>query len=170
MFIPNPTQSQYSLQIISTTPLYASVYIGSAPPSRTRFPSFPHVCCSDATNYSAASHLRMTPYSAANPSFSAEELKYQLEATKAKLLFVHPTALQAGLAAAEAVGLSNDRIVLIEPALNAKQPLVTLDEVIQEGLRQPERFMERQLKPGEGKTKIAVSAIPPSCTSLSQGD
>ena len=98
--------------------------------------------------------------SAANPTFSAEELRHQLETTKPKLLFVHPTVLQTGLAVANAVGLSNDRVVLIQPVSNAKQPFVTLDEVIQEGLQQPGRFVERQLKPGEGKTKIAVSATP----------
>ena len=98
--------------------------------------------------------------SGVNPAFSAEELKYQLEATKARLLFVHPTVLQAGLAAAKAIGLSNDRVVLIEPASNVKQPFVTLDEAIQEGMQQPEKLIERQFKPGEGKTKIAVSATP----------
>lgn len=95
--------------------------------------------------------------SAANPAFSGEELKYQLEATNAKLLIVHPSALQAGLVAAKAIGLSDDKVVLIEPASDAKQRFVTLDEVIQEGLRHPKPFMDRQLKPGEAKTKIAVS-------------
>ena len=95
--------------------------------------------------------------SAANPVFSAEELQYQLKGAKAKLLFVHPTALQTGLAAAKAVGLPIDRVVLIEPASTGKQPLLTLDEVILEGLQQPKRFVDRQLKPGEAKTKIAVS-------------
>lgn len=116
------------------------------------------------------SRLYIASHSAANPVFSAEELQYQLKATNAKLLFVHPAALQTGLAAAKAVGLSNDRIVLIEPAPNSKVPLVTLDEVIQEGLQQSERFVERQLKPGEGKTKVAVSVTPLSCTSLSRCD
>ena len=97
--------------------------------------------------------------SAANPTFSAEELQYQLEATNTRLLFVHPTALQAGLAAAKAVGLSDDRVVLIEPTSGAKQPFVTLDEAIQEGLQQPERFVNRLLKPGEAKAKIAVSSM-----------
>lgn len=106
--------------------------------------------------------VRVLHFSAANPAFSAEELQNQLEVTKARLLFVHPTALQAGLAAAKAVGLSKDRIVLIEPTSSRKQPLATLDEVILEGLQRPERFVERQLKPGEGKTKIAVSTAPPA--------
>lgn len=95
--------------------------------------------------------------SAANPSFSAEELQIQLEATKTKLLFVHPSVLQAGLVAAKAIGLPTDRVVLIEPASGAKQPLLTLDEIILEGLQHPERFVDRRFKSGEGKTKIAVS-------------
>jgi len=98
--------------------------------------------------------------SAANPTFSAEELQQQLKATNAKLLFVHPSALQTGLTAAKAVGLSSDRIILIEPAKGVNQPFPTLDEVILEGLQQPMRFVERQLKPGEAKTKIAVSVVP----------
>ena len=98
--------------------------------------------------------------SAANPTFSAEELQHQLKATNTKLLFVHPSVLQTGLAAAKAVGLSSDRVVLIEPASGVKQPFLTLDEAILEGLQQPERFVERQLKPGEAKTKIAVSVVP----------
>ena len=61
--------------------------------------------------------------------------------------------------------MSNDRVVLIEPAPNVKQPLLTLDEVITEGLQYPKRFVDRKLKPGEGKTKIAVSAVPPSVPS-----
>jgi hypothetical protein len=65
--------------------------------------------------------------------------------------------LQAGLAAARAIGLSDDKVVLIVPAPNAKQHFITLDEVIQEGLRHPKPFMDRKFKPGEAKTKIAVS-------------
>jgi len=109
-------------------------------------------------------------YSAANPTFSAEELQHQLETTTAKLLFVHPTALQAGLAAARAIGLPNDRIVLIEPASNAKLPFVTLDELILEGLQQPKQFVDRQLRPGEAKTKIAVSTGPLLRESFAQSD
>ena len=96
-------------------------------------------------------------HSGANPAFSAEELQYQLEATKAKLLIVHPFVLQTGLAAAKAVGIPIDRVVLIEQVSNAKQDFVTLDEIILEGLQRPEPFVERILKPGEAKTKIAVS-------------
>lgn len=73
------------------------------------------------------------------------------------------------MAAARAVGLSNDRIVLIEPASNGKQPFVTLDGVIREGLQQPGLLLERQLGPGEGKTKIAVSVAPSLRTPVLRG-
>ena len=102
--------------------------------------------------------------SAANPAFSAEELRNQLEATNARLLFVHPSALQTGLAAAKAVGLPSDRVALIEPASDVTQRFVTLDEAILEGLQYPKPHLDRQFKPGEAKTKIAVriSHLPPT--------
>lgn len=100
-------------------------------------------------------HRTGAAITSANPTFSAEELQHQLEVTNAKFLLVHPSVLQTGLAAAKAIGLPNDRVMLIEPTSNAKQDFVTLDEVIQEGLRHPEPFTERQFKPGEAKTKIA---------------
>lgn len=53
--------------------------------------------------------------------------------------------------------MSDDKVVLIEPASNGKLPFVTLDEVIQQGLRHPEPFEDRRFKLGEAKTKIAVS-------------
>ena len=98
--------------------------------------------------------------SGVNPAFSAEELQYQLEATKAKFLFVHPAILQTALAAAKAVSLPNERIVLIQPPSNPNQPFATLDELISEGLRYPHQFVDRKFKPGEAKTKIAVSIRP----------
>ena len=56
--------------------------------------------------------------------------------------------------------MSDDRIVLIEPASSAKQHFVTLDEAILEGLKHPKPFVDRKLRPGEAKTKIAVSTTP----------
>lgn len=158
MFISIRNQSRYFVQTISITPSYASVCIGSAPQSRTSFFHFERSTIDLLSRPCAATRVLVS--SAANPAFSAEELQYQLEATKAKLLFVHPSALQAGLAAARATGLSDDKVVLIEPALNAKQHFVTLDEVILEGLKHPKPFVDRKLKPGEAKTKIAVSIGP----------
>jgi hypothetical protein len=46
---------------------------------------------------------------------------------------------------------------LIEPASDEKRVFVTLDEVILEGLQNPKPFVDRRFRPGEAKTKIAVS-------------
>lgn len=154
MFTSTGNQSRCVLQTTSIIPSYALGCIGSALQSRTRPIHSDH----SSINVSSAltPHSPVPLSSPANPAFSAEELQYQLEATGAKLLFVHPFSLQVGLAAARAIGLSDDKVVLIEPALNSTQHFVTLDEVISEGLKHPERFMDRKFEPGEAKTKIAV--------------
>ena len=50
---------------------------------------------------------------AANPAFSVDELLYQLNTTKAKLLVVHYSTFTTGLEAAKLAGLSEDRILVI---------------------------------------------------------
>ncbi|KAI0943773.1 hypothetical protein AcW1_002856 [Taiwanofungus camphoratus] len=95
---------------------------------------------------------------AANPSYTAGELEHQLAATKTKLLIVHPWSHTVALAAAQAVGLSPDRIVLFAPLADSppsRTPHPTVDELVAEGLAQPPRFVERRLAPGEARTKLA---------------
>lgn len=79
------------------------------------------------------------------------------------MLFLHPDSLAVGLAAARTAGIRPDRIALFErpPSASASvagagADLLTLDELIQEGLAQPRRWAEPRLRPGEGKTKIAL--------------
>ena len=77
------------------------------------------------------------------------------------MLFLHPDSLAVGLAAARTAGIRPDRIALFErppsaSAGTAGGDLLTLDELIQEGLAQPRRWAEPRLRPGEGKTKIAL--------------
>ncbi|KAI0943151.1 hypothetical protein AcV7_002378 [Taiwanofungus camphoratus] len=95
---------------------------------------------------------------AANPSYTAGELEHQLAATKTKLLIVHPWSHAVALAAAQAVGLSPDRIVLFAPLADlpsSRTSHPTVDELVAEGLAQPPRFVERRLAPGEARTKLA---------------
>lgn len=97
-------------------------------------------------------------YSAANPAYTAGELEYQLTATKAKLILIHPWSLSVGLAAARAAGISSDRVVLFnvpqdpDPAA-ASYP--TVNDLVVEGKAKTTCFVERRLRPGEGKTKLA---------------
>ncbi|PCH35748.1 amp dependent CoA ligase [Wolfiporia cocos MD-104 SS10] len=102
--------------------------------------------------------------SAANPAYTADELVYQLSATHAKLLVVHPWNLAAGRAAAQAVGLPAARIVLLERVPHAG--LVTLAELVAAGAAVPRTFVERALRPGEGRTKLAFLSFSSGTTGL----
>ena len=109
-----------------------------------------------------AAHRLGAIAAAANPAFSVDELLYQLNTTKAKLLVVHNSIFSTGLEAAKLAGLSEDRIVVIpngeEPTPEGYQ---TLDELADEGNRlYPEPlFSELFLAEDEARTKIAVSFL-----------
>ncbi|KAL0578501.1 hypothetical protein V5O48_003494 [Marasmius crinis-equi] len=90
----------------------------------------------------------------ANPAYTPDELLYQLTTTKAKLLVVHSAFLQAATVAAKEAGLSEDRIIVI-PAPDVGVDKTTIDQLAALGASQPEVFHERQLRPGEAKTKRA---------------
>ncbi|KZT08184.1 amp dependent CoA ligase [Laetiporus sulphureus 93-53] len=91
---------------------------------------------------------------AANPSYLAGELEYQLTATKAKLMIVHSWSLAVALDAARLAGIPPERIVLLDSP-SQQVAHVTVDELVKEGLSKPLNFVERRLKPGEGRTKLA---------------
>jgi acyl-CoA synthetase (AMP-forming)/AMP-acid ligase II len=95
--------------------------------------------------------------SGANPSYTSEELAYQLSTTKASVLIAHPGVLQAAVAAAQQAGLPLDRIVPLDTVHTLRSSPVAPDlhELIAYGLARQPNFVERRLRPGEGKTKIA---------------
>ncbi|KDQ63355.1 hypothetical protein JAAARDRAFT_147584 [Jaapia argillacea MUCL 33604] len=95
--------------------------------------------------------------SGANPSYTSEELAYQLISTEAKVAFVHPAILQTTLAAAHEANFPLDRIVLFDSDSGSSSSPITsaIHDLIAEGLTRPPHFRERRLDPGEGKTKIA---------------
>ena len=67
---------------------------------------------------------------------------------------MHPDSLAVGLAAARKAGIRDDRVVLFDAV--AGDSHLTVHDLVAEGLIQPKRFVEPRLKPGEGKTKIAL--------------
>jgi len=111
-----------------------------------------------------AAHRLGAIAAAANPAFSVDELLYQFNTTKAKLLVVHHSIFTTGLEAAKLAGLSEDRIIIIpngeEPAPEGYQ---TLDELAEEGncLYPEPLFNESFLAEDEAKTRIAVSILTP---------
>ncbi|KAM5545889.1 hypothetical protein V8D89_000015 [Ganoderma adspersum] len=90
----------------------------------------------------------------ANPAYIADELVYQIKTAKATVLLLHPDSLKVGLEAARKAGIRDDRIVLFDPVSGDHH--ITLGDLVKEGLIQPKRYVEPRLKPGEGKTKIAL--------------
>ncbi|CAE6467638.1 unnamed protein product [Rhizoctonia solani] len=104
-----------------------------------------------------AAHRLSLAVSCANPGYTEDELVYQLEATKAKLLFVHPASLKTALSAAKRVGLSSRRIVLFLEAkpTTSVGDFFNIDQLAREGRNSKPNFVEKRLAPGENKIKIA---------------
>ena len=90
----------------------------------------------------------------ANPAYTVDELVYQIQTAKATVLFIHPGCLKVGLEGARKAGIRDDRVVLFDGVPGDFH--VTVSQLVKEGLTQPRRYVEPQLKPGEGKTKLAL--------------
>jgi 4-coumarate--CoA ligase len=93
--------------------------------------------------------------SGANPDFSASELLYQIEQTNPKVLVVHPEALGVAQSAATLAKIPSERVICFDvEGLNNKEHL-TVNQIIEEGKKQPQAYEERRLRKGEAKTKLA---------------
>lgn len=103
-----------------------------------------------------AAHRLSLTVSCANPAYTEDELIYQLQATKSKILFIHPTNFKVALKAARKVGLDETRVVSLM-GVNHKLPagILTVDQLVTEGLNSSKSFVEKQLAAGENKTKVA---------------
>jgi acyl-coenzyme A synthetase/AMP-(fatty) acid ligase len=68
----------------------------------------------------------------------------------ATLIIAHPSSLHTALDAAHTARIPSDRVITFG---ESTQP--TVESIIQLGLQNEPAFVERRLKKGEGKTKIA---------------
>jgi acyl-CoA synthetase (AMP-forming)/AMP-acid ligase II len=103
----------------------------------------------------------------ANPSYTTEELVYQLSTTKSCLVFAHPSSLDTALSAARIAGISVDRIVLFDS--DAKISLqTTIHQLVILGLSKEPSFSEKQLSQGEAKTKLAFFSFSSGTTGRSK--
>jgi 4-coumarate--CoA ligase len=77
--------------------------------------------------------------------------------TKATVLIVQPDALEGALVAARQVGIPFDRVVPLDTIRGPRSSTVAPDlhRLISYGLAHRPNFVERRLRPGEGKTKVA---------------
>ncbi|KAI6115792.1 hypothetical protein EDD16DRAFT_1828046 [Pisolithus croceorrhizus] len=104
-----------------------------------------------------ATHRLGAVMSGANPSFTSDELAYQLQATRASVLVVHPDVLPVARSAARIAKMSEDRIILFDTAdiPPTRGVFPTVRGLIDQGLSALPSFREKRLSPGEGKTKVA---------------
>ncbi|RPD61667.1 acetyl-CoA synthetase-like protein [Lentinus tigrinus ALCF2SS1-7] len=91
--------------------------------------------------------------STANPTYTAEDLVYQLQLIKARILIVHPWVLPVALEAARTCGIPPDQIILLEPV--AGSPYSNIQELVKFGLGQTQQFAPLRLSPGGAKKKLA---------------
>ncbi|KAH9920977.1 amp dependent CoA ligase [Amylocystis lapponica] len=69
---------------------------------------------------------------AANPSYSADELEYQLSTTKTKVIVTGAGSYSIALDAARKVGLPLDHVVLFDPLPDGSKPCPTVSELVAE--------------------------------------
>jgi len=79
-----------------------------------------------------------------------EELLHQIQTVGATLIIAHSSSLRTALDAARAAGIPSDRVITFGESNQS-----TVESIIQLGLRNESAFVERRLKKGEGKTKVA---------------
>ncbi|KAG6829463.1 hypothetical protein H0H92_004425 [Tricholoma furcatifolium] len=99
------------------------------------------------------SYLRTV--SGANPDFSADELFYQLEQTKASLIIAHPESVDIALAVARRANLPLHKVILFDTRQGRPGDILSVEALIQKGFQMEPTFIERTLKPGEAKTRLA---------------
>lgn len=98
--------------------------------------------------------------SGANPTYTVDELVHQLKITESKVVFVHPVLIQIASKACSAAGIPADRIVIMgSKRIGASY---TVQDLVEDGAKHSASFVERRLRPGEAKTKVA-------CLCLSSG-
>lgn len=98
-----------------------------------------------------------------NPEFTANEVFYQINETKATLMILHPDCYSVGLDAAKKAGLPNNRVILFDvegkTTKEMKEEHDTIGLLIDLGTQQKQQYEQRKLADGEGKSKVAFYAF-----------
>ncbi|THV07585.1 phenylacetyl-CoA ligase [Dendrothele bispora CBS 962.96] len=89
----------------------------------------------------------------ANPSYTIEELVYQLQISQTRLIFVHSEFVKTARTAAQRAGIAEDRVVVLPASGGGKVIGTSIDELISSA--QSTAFKEYHLKPGQAKSKLA---------------
>ncbi|TBU23529.1 amp dependent CoA ligase [Dichomitus squalens] len=100
-----------------------------------------------------AVHVLGGTVSTANPTYTAEELSYQLSLTKARLVIADLSTLPVASEGVRASGISPGCLISFDPVSGESYPDVQI--LIAFGSREAKRYRERRLSEGEGRTKLA---------------
>ncbi|KZS98387.1 phenylacetyl-CoA ligase [Sistotremastrum niveocremeum HHB9708] len=154
--LANSLSIRWDLKENDVACVYSPNHMGNFVPTPTRFilkqrgPEYPIAVW--------ACHRLGVVVTPANPNFTVDELVYQLQATGARVLFTHPDSLSGAKAAAEIVGLDPAAIILFEDISSQDIPHghPVVAQLVKAGLEQPTHYLEAKLRPGEGRTKLAL--------------
>ncbi|TFK30835.1 amp dependent CoA ligase [Coprinopsis marcescibilis] len=93
----------------------------------------------------------------ANPSYTAEELKYQLLTSNAKLMVTHPACFKVASSVANVGQLSGKKSIILLDSLGVSNAdgIATVDELVTFGARRPENYKAIRFKRGEARTAVA---------------
>ena len=96
-------------------------------------------------------------YRCSNPQFNAEEITNQLQIAKVTFMIVHSSVLDIAMEAAHVVGLSLDRVVLLDQDTTSEfAEIQSVPDLIDIGGYKAKSFTEPTMIRGEGKSKIAL--------------
>lgn len=83
----------------------------------------------------------------------SNELLYQLQATSAKLIIVHPEALETAVTVARSTGFPLERIVVFNvESTDTPKGFASVSDLVKVGLERPPNFVEPVI---DAKTKLA---------------
>ncbi|KAJ8581986.1 acetyl-CoA synthetase-like protein [Rhizopogon salebrosus TDB-379] len=88
--------------------------------------------------------------SCSSPAYGVDELFHQINVVRPSLIITHSSCLDTALAAAQAASLPPEHVITLDDSNQ-----MTVEKLIQIGLRSEPNFIERKLRKGEAKTKVA---------------
>ncbi|KAL0581189.1 hypothetical protein V5O48_000879 [Marasmius crinis-equi] len=106
--------------------------------------------------------------SGANPDFARNELVYQLQTTKAVVIFSHPESYETALLAAKDSGIPAERVILfnVPGSASSRTDLKTVNDLVQQGSKQPITFKEPRI---DARTKLAFLSFSSGTTGKPKG-
>lgn len=105
--------------------------------------------------------------SGANPSYTRDELAFQVKLAKAKYVFAHPVSYNVALEAAKDIGMPAENVILFE-AKEGSTSVITIDQLEQIGKTRPEAEYLK-LRPNEAAKKLAFLSFSSGTSGLPKG-